>query len=122
MAARFSEMLKRLRIAQGLTLREFCHKHGFDPGNYSKLERGLFPPPESSESIERYATALGIVPGSDEWLQFFDLASAERGRIPADIMSDEQLVQKLPLLFRTIRGKPVSPEQLNELAERVRRS
>ncbi len=122
MAAKFSEMLKHLRIAQGITLREFCQKHGFDPGNYSKLERGLFPPPESSEAVERYATALGVTPGSDEWLQLFDLAAAERGRIPADIMSDEKLVEKLPLLFRTIRGKPVSPQQLDELAERVRRS
>ncbi len=51
MPSKFSSMLKRIRLERGLTLREFCLKNGFDPGNYSKLERGLFPPPESHEQL-----------------------------------------------------------------------
>jgi transcriptional regulator with XRE-family HTH domain len=115
-------MLKRIRLQQRMTLREFCLKNGFDPGNYSRIERGLFPPPESHELVERYAKALGLKPGSDDWLELFDVAAAERGRIPEDIMSDEAVVDKLPVFFRTMRGKQLSPEQLNDLIERIRRS
>jgi transcriptional regulator with XRE-family HTH domain len=122
MSGKFCAMLKRIRLEKGLTLREFCLKNGFDPGNYSRLERGLFPPPESRELLERYAIALGVNRGSDQWLQLFDLAAAERGRIPEDIMSDQEVVDKLPVFFRTMRGKPLSPEQLDELVARIRRS
>ena len=122
MPSKFSSMLKRIRLEKGLTLREFCLNNGFDPGNYSRLERGLFPPPESRERFERYAVALGIEPGSDQWMELYDLASAERGRIPDDIMSDEEIVAKLPVFFRTMRGQQLSPQQLDELVEKVRRS
>jgi transcriptional regulator with XRE-family HTH domain len=122
MAGKFGELLKRVRLQQGLTLREFCLKNGFDPGNYSRLERGLFPPPEGRELLERYAAALGIRPVSDEWLELFDLAAAERGRIPEDLMSDQAVVDKLPVFFRTMRGKQLSPEQLEELIAKIRRS
>ena len=118
----FSKLLRRLRTEQGLTLREFCLRNGFDPGNYSRLERGLYPPPESRECLEKYAVALGLAPGSDPWLEFFDVAAAERGRIPDDLMSDAEVVEKLPVLFRTMRGTPLSPEQLDQLIEKVRRS
>jgi transcriptional regulator with XRE-family HTH domain len=122
MSSKFAAMLKRIRLERGVTLREFCLKNGIDPGNYSRLERGLFPPPESHELLERYANALGLKPGSDDWLELFDLASAERGRIPNDIMSDDKLVEKLPIYFRTMRGKPLTSEQLDELVEKIRRS
>lgn len=121
MSSKFSAMLKKLRLEKGLTLREFCLSNKIDPGNYSKLERGLFPPPESSEKLEQYAQALGLKPGSGEWIELFDLAAAERGRIPNDIMSDEEVVARLPVLFRTMRGKPFSSEKLNKLIKRIRR-
>ena len=122
MKSKFSIKLKELRVEMGMTLREFCLQNQIDPGNYSKLERGLFPPPEKHDLLAKYATALGLREGSDEWLELFDLAAAERGRIPQDIMTDEELVDKLPVLFRTMRGTPLSPEQLDELVEQIRRS
>lgn len=122
MSSRFSARLKELRINKGVTLREFCLRNNVDPGNYSKLERGHFPPPESHELLEKYATALGLAPGSSGWMELFDLAAAERGRIPEDLMSDKEIVDKLPVLFRTMRGTPLSPEQLDQLVEHVRRS
>ena len=121
MTTRFATRLKRLRIQKGLGLREFCLGNGFDPGNYSRLERGHFPPPRN-ETLQRYARALGLKEGSTEWIELFDLAAAERGEIPADILSDEEVVQKLPVLFRTLRAKPLTAEQLDKLIERVRRS
>jgi len=122
MAAKFGALLKRLRLKKGLSLREFCLKNGLDPGNHSRLERGMFPPPQDVDRLQKYAEALGIERGSDEWMDLFDTAAAERGEIPADLMSDDEVVDKLPVLFRTMRAKQVSPDQLDELVERVRRS
>jgi transcriptional regulator with XRE-family HTH domain len=119
--SRFSEMLKRLRIERGVTLREFCLSKGFDPGNYSRLERGLYPPP-SHDLLEKYATALDVVPGSDTWLQLFDLAATARGEIPSDLMADARVVDKLPVLFRTMRATQFSPERLDALIDEIRRS
>ena len=45
--ARVSARFSGHRKALGLTLREFCRRNGFDPGNVSRLERGLVPPPQT---------------------------------------------------------------------------
>lgn len=120
--ATFGECFKRLRIATGQTLRTFCAQHGYDPGNLSKLERGLLPPPDSNEKLEDYAKALRLKKASDQWFHFFDLAAAERGRIPTDLLKDEELVGKLPVMFRTMRGAKLDRAQLDEFVERIRRS
>lgn len=118
----FGNLMKKLRVDKGLTLREFCLANGFDPGNYSRLERGLFPPPQKEELLEKYAAALGLKRGSDEWLEFFDLAATSRGEIPKDLLADEELLDKLPLVFRTLRGSALSPEKLDDLIDTIRRS
>ena len=71
-----------------------------------------------SHDVEKYATAWRLEPGSDEWFQLFDLAAAERGQVPEDIMSDEELVDKLPVLFRTMRATQVSPEKCSMSSSR----
>lgn len=118
----FCSLLRKLRAKRGLTLREFCLQNQLDPGNYSRLERGLYPPPQGHEQLDRYARALGLTEGSDEWLELFDVAAATRGEIPRDLLTDAELVEKLPVLFRTLRGQPVSAEKLDQLAELIRRS
>jgi len=118
----FGEFLKQKRIAQGRTLRAFCQEQGFDHGNYSRMERGVLPPPQKEEKLAEYAEALGIARGSDEWLDLCDLASVARGRIPKDLMSDEALLGRLPVLFRTIRDSGADSEKLDELVEKIRRS
>lgn len=122
MSNSFGKLMKKLRMETGLTLREFCHANRFDPGNYSRLERGLFPPPQKEGLLEKYAMALGLKRASDEWLEFFDLAAACRGEIPKDILSDEEVVEKLPVLFRTLRGSPLPAGKLDDLIEKIRRS
>ncbi len=114
---KFGEFFKEKRIALGLTLREFCRKNGFDPGNISRLERGILPPPHGEEQRIRYAEALEIRKGSDDWLQFFDYAATGLGQVPYDIMSDELLLAKLPLLFRTVRGADLSREELENMID-----
>jgi len=118
----FGEFFRAMRAKHGLSLREFCLSNRFDPGNMSRLERGLMPPPESREKLEEYVGALRIKKGSDEWYTFFDLAAAERGKIPEDVLADAVVVEQLPVLFRTLRGQRVDPKALDTLVERIRKS
>jgi len=117
----FGEFFKEKRIVIGLTLREFCGKYSLDPGNISKLERGRLTPPKETKLAE-YANYLNIEKGSDDWYEFFDLATAEAGRIPKDLMEDDELVEKLPILFRTVRGEKPSKEELDEFVEFLKQS
>src|SRR5215472_11209933 len=103
MAAAFGSYFKELRTRKRWTLRQFCQANGYDPGNISRLERGVFSPPESPQKLREYAKALGLKHGAEEWIEFFDRAAADRGQIPADLQGNETLVGQLPVLFRTLR-------------------
>jgi hypothetical protein len=103
-----------------LTLRMFCKKASCDPANISRMERGLIPPPKEREILEKYAEALSLVEGSDEWYQFFDLAAADQGIVPGDIMANKELVKVLPAFFRTLRGQKPIEEEMTKLAEKIR--
>lgn len=116
----FGEFFKKKRIDSKQTLRQFCMANNLDPGNISKIERGMLPPPTSSEKLKYYARCLNIMEGSDDWYELFDLAYACAGRIPEEILSDEVLISKLPLVFRTLRGQKLTSEQLDELIEKMR--
>jgi len=120
-AKRFGQFFKERRIALRKTLRQFCRENGLDPGNISRLERGLLQPPQGRETLESYAGLLKLKKGSDDWYTFFDLAAAETGRIPAELLEDDDVVEKLPILFRTLRGQKVSNEQLDELVRTIRK-
>jgi transcriptional regulator with XRE-family HTH domain len=118
--SKFGAKLKEHRMSQGLTLREFCARGGFEPGNYSKLERGLFSPP-GADKVDEYARALGIEAGSDAHIELRDLAAVDRGQLPHDLLSDEQVVDELPVLFRTLRGQKVDHKQMDDLVALIRR-
>lgn len=116
----FGELVKDLRIAQEKTLREFCLDHGHDPSNWSKLERGINPPPGDEKTLQRWAKQLGVEAGTDEWQTFMDLASVARGEIPQDIIDDEELVKKLPVFFRSVRGAELGEKELDDLIQKVK--
>jgi len=115
----FGQVFKAHRIKLKLSLRQFCQTNGFEPGNISKLERGLFPAPRG-ERLYIYARALGLSEGSEEWYEFCDLAAAVRGEFPPDLR-DEELLAQLPALFRTMRGDPPSDEQLAHVVDLLRK-
>ena len=121
-SASFGGFFKTKRQTLELTLREFCLKHKLDPGNLSRLERGLLPPPQDRKLLEQYAEHLEIKSGSADWYTFFDLAAAAKGRLPDDLLEDEAVVAKLPLVFRTLRSKRLTEKQLDELVKKVRGS
>ena len=118
----FGEFFKQKRIALKKTLRQFCVDNKLDPGNISKLERGLMAPPQGSDKLEEYAKYLHIKKGTDDWYTFFDLAAVEAGRIPEELLNDAKIAASLPILFRTLRGKKISEKKLDELVEMIRKA
>jgi transcriptional regulator with XRE-family HTH domain len=118
----FGEALRARRLALGLTLREFCRRTGRDASNVSKLERGRLAPPAEPEKLEGYARDLELRPGSWERREFVELGQVCAGRVPESVMSDEDLVRNLPLLFRTCSGRRPTPRQLERLAETIRKA
>jgi transcriptional regulator with XRE-family HTH domain len=116
----FAVYFKALRKAKRITLRAFCEAAGADPGNISRMERGGMIPPQDRDILTRYAQALGLLEGSAEWYQFFDLAAAGRGMIPQDLMEDEALVRQLPAFFRTLRGQKPTEEELRKIVHKIK--
>lgn len=114
----FGAFFKAKRLELDLSLREFCQRSNLDAGNLSRMERGLLPPPQA-EKLAAYAEMLGITEGSDDYYELFDLAAAERGKIPDDLQTEEVL-DKLPILFRSLRGQKVPDEKLDELVDLMR--
>ena len=117
----FGEFFKNKRIALGKSLRQFCLEYEFDPGNISKLERDVMSPPNSEEKLKEYARCLQIEIDSKEWQTFKDLAAVGAGRIPTDI-NDKELLARFPVLFRTLRDKTFTEEELMDLIKKIRES
>jgi len=116
----FGTFIKELRAKQRLGLREFCLKTGYDPSNWSKIEREVLSPPSDEAMLRKWAKALNLKEGSDDWHNFFNYAAVDSGRIPDYILKDEKLVSQLPVFFRTISGQKPSREDLEKLVEIIR--
>ncbi len=115
----FGEFFRRKRIALGFTLRSFCERYSYDPGNISRLERNILSPSIDTEKLAGYAVALKIPRDSEDWTTFFDLAHAAKGKVPTDILQQPNSIKYLPLLFRTARGQRLSKKKLQELVNLI---
>lgn len=118
----FGELLRSRRTQLRLSLRAFAERAGMDPGNASRLERGRMSPPEAAEVLNRVANALDLEIGSTAYETLMDAAAAAKGRIPQDLITDEEVISRLPILFRTLRSKPLSGEQLDKLIDSIRKA
>jgi transcriptional regulator with XRE-family HTH domain len=113
----FGEFVKSRRVANRITLRAFSESLGYDPANYSRMERGQLLPPASHEKLVGFARELGISQESQEFREMVRLAALGRGEIPPAILADQSIVSKLPVLFRTLEGDKVDEAVLDELFE-----
>lgn len=116
----FGTRLKALRLQRHLSQRELAEKvaarlkeqdnRGFDFTYLSKIENGRMPPP-SVPAILVLAEVLAA--DSDELL-------ALAGRAPADV--GEQLQnEKARVFYRSAVDKNLTPEQWDELIEKLKR-
>ena len=117
---KFGAFIKSMRIKSGLTLREFCRITNLDPSNWSKIERGLLPPPKSRQVLEEIAKALHLIENTEDWHALFDLATISF--IPVELLNDRSIINKLPVFFRTIRGEKPTRKELEDLIDKIKES
>lgn len=115
---KFGDYAKDRRIAAGLTLRSFCRDVSVDPSNWSKIERGVLPPPDEAGFLSRVADVLAL--GDDGKMELADLAAIARGQIPTDL-KEEELLSKMPAFFRAIRGQEYTAEDFDKLLSGVKK-
>lgn len=111
----FGVFFRSHRVILGFTLRSFCERFGYDPGNISRLERNILTPSVDENILKGYAKALQIPEGSSDWVTFFDLAHVAKGTIPIDIRNNEQMMTVMPAFYRTLRGEKLGKEKINKL-------
>jgi transcriptional regulator with XRE-family HTH domain len=116
----FGEMLKARRKELRLGLREFALRADMDPGNLSKIERAKLGAPQGEDVLNRICLALEMDLGSQEAQALRDKALVEAGRIPSEVMEDEEVLERLPVLLRTVRNKKLDSEQLDRLIEMIK--
>ena len=115
----FSDTIKSLRLEKRLTLRDFCERAGLDPSNWSKVERGVNPPPGDVETLERLADFFGLT--GIKKLAFMDEAALQRREIPSDVAENVILPRALPAFFRAARGHELTEAELKSLAADIRK-
>jgi len=113
----FGEFVKAQRVKRGITLRKFCVTVNVDPSNWSRIERGIHPPPKSKTVLEKIAQHLNIERDSEEYVTLFDLAAIDY--IPKDLIGNQRILDSLPVFFRTLRGEKPKKEELDELIELI---
>lgn len=114
----FGDYAKDLRIGAGQTLRSFCRDAAIDPSNWSKIERGVLPPPDDADFLNRIAAVLAL--SGEQRAELSDMAAIGRGQIPADL-KDVELLSKMPAFFRAIRGQEYTPEDFEKLLKGVKK-
>lgn len=90
---------------------------GFDASNWSKIERGLLAPPQSKNILEGIAEVLKLESGSQEYKELMDLAAL--ASVPEDLVEPE-ILDQLPVFFRTVRGENPTEEELKALVTKIR--
>ncbi len=115
----FTETVKALRIQKRLTLRDFCDQAGLDPSNWSKVERGINPPPGDVGVLERLAKFFGLT--GTKKLAFMDEAALQRREIPPDVADNVILQKALPAFFRAARGHELTKAELASLSDDIRK-
>ena len=116
--SKFGKNLKKLRLAANFSLREICKKVGYDPSNWSKIERGRMAPP--SGTLKKWASALGLHKGTKQFEEFVDEGDFAQGIIPSEMMNDKVMMTYLPAFFRTIKNKKSKKEEIDRLVELIK--
>lgn len=119
MKSSFANFIREKRVASGLTLREFCRLTGFDASNWSKIERGIKTPPQSKKVLDEIAMVLKIKTVSQDYKELMDLAALST--VPEELIESE-ILDQLPVFFRTVRGEKPTEEELNTLITKIRSS
>jgi len=84
-----------------------------DASNWSKIERGVIPPPSSETLLERIVPILELDELEAQGLK--DLSAIARQELPGALQENELLLSKMPAFFRAMKGREYTEEDLDRL-------
>jgi len=117
----FGSFLKEYRLKAGFGLRQFAKEVGLQPSNLSNIEHGRLKPPQDREILMTIATVLGFEDGTAEWNSLYDLAAKENSKVlPADVADFLGGVSGVPVLFREIKDRKITSEDMDDLVNYIR--
>lgn len=119
MTKEFGELLQRRRAELRLSLRECAVRADIDAGNLSRIERGRVLPPQDPDVLARLVDALELV-GTPQAQELLDVAAMQNGRIPRDILSNEEVMSALPVLLRTVNNKQLDGARIEKLVNLIK--
>lgn len=115
---KFGVFIKKKRLERKMGLRVFAGKIKEDPGNWCRVEKGIFSPPSDIKILNKVCEVLNV--SGNEKDKMFDLAAkGSKEKIPADIRQQFKVNDIVPVLFRTIEKKKLSKEKLAKLVKRI---
>lgn len=117
---KFGEYVMFLRAEKRISIRKFCLDMEYDPSNWSKIERGILPPPKSKQFLNRIAEVLGLQKDSEEYYYLFDSAAA--AHVPIELLDNEKIINSLPVFFRASRGDNPTIKELEDLITLIKNS
>jgi transcriptional regulator with XRE-family HTH domain len=119
--SKFGDLVRGRRAELRLSLRDFAMRADVDAGNLSKLERGRLNPPQDAAVLDRICVALEWDPQGNPAQELRDIAAVENGRIPEDLLNDEEVLSRMPLLLRTVHNRQLDHEEIEKLIDVIRR-
>lgn len=116
----FGEFVKQKRLEADISLRNFCELAGLDPSNWSKIERNRLNLTINDDQLTKLAELINIKEGTTDYTTFMDLATLAKGIIPHTVYSDAEVLEVLPVLFRTASGERPTQKEKEKLIELIR--
>lgn len=113
----FGDLVRELRLAQGLSLRKFCELAQIDASNWSKIERGRLTLSYERSELEQIANILKLEKGTTNYQKFFDSAVIASRKIPDYVYSDQEVLSALPVFFRAAHGDRPTEEEMQKIIE-----
>ena len=113
----FGQKLRKLREEKGITQQLLATKLGYVTNSYiADAEKGKFIP--SKKKLKKIAKVLNFGENTENWYTLMDLAAITH--IPKELLSNQSIVDKLPVFFRTLRGQKPTRDELEELIKLIK--
>lgn len=105
----YGEMLRIIRVAKEMTLRELSARTDVDIAYISRVERETIPPPQNEEILDSINLALELDNTKSQEMK--DQAAIDNKMIPMDVAT----IKGVPLLLRTVANKKPNEDQMRKI-------
>ena len=116
----FGRLIRERRRELQMTLGDFADKADIDAGNLSRIENDRVAPPQNQAVLNRICSGLGYDLDAPEAKHLRDVAAIQNGRLPHDIVENEEIMAQMPLLLRSVAKHRLNSKEVDRLVELIR--